>query len=1080
MAPGSTLLAFGGMVSRDAARRRVEVRSYVRLTLGILTCSWFAAAAGAAPNSVPHPDGSCWPGALGTDPELCPPNDPSFSKKWEYLSRIPDELDKSRMHPSELALGSIGMSLDSAWQHTLGRDDVVIAVLDSGILWDYKDLVRKLYLNPGELPLPAGSSVKDRNGDGIFNIDDYEGDSRVGDRNGTGILDPGDLIPAFSNCRDDDGNGYVDDISGYDFFEGTHCGVAGGDNDPGDDVRFRHGTGIASTAAAETNNGIDDAGVCPRCRVLPVRVGDSFVVDANRFARGVVFAVNAGASVIGSALGSYNNTPAARRAVDFAYARGVPVIASAADEFSYHHNFPSLYGHAFYVNTIRFNHVDDFLKATTFWGISPCTNFGARVSVTVPGTSCSSGSTARLAGVAGLIQSAARNAGVGPLTAEEVYQILRTTADDLDNTSPDWGSLRYRALKGFDEIYGYGRVNVLQSILAVEGGRIPPNADLVAPDWFEIVSPNATPRVAVTGSIHVPRAKRATFALEYALGIQPRDDEFVLVAGGEVTGSKEGTLGTLDFEKLPKSTGPAPTTREQRDRYSVTVRLRVTDDRGLVAESRRSFFVLDDPDWMEFPPLNLGASGEASPVVADLDGDGRDEVILALSDGTLRILKWESSGLREQRHHLDFGPSLLSTKIGETLIREPVVSDLRGRGRMAIVVASREGKIYAFNSKGKRLRGFPVSVRSESSRTGAPTPSLERGILSKPVLADLDGKRGQEIIVTALDGTVYAWRGNGKPLAGFPVAVEDQRTGQRSKLVSTPVVGDVDGDGRPEIVFGGNGVREGLAAAYAIHADGNLHHGGPFLAGWDPVEVPLLRDVLIPTLATGVQMTPVLVDVNQDGDMEVVLYGVTGSGIFLLDHRPGGAPAVLARYSLLPGTGSEFQGISFIASPGSPIVTDTDGDGEMELYAPLLPLRMLTMRTSPGIPLDVPPVLGGWSMKPGAAEAPSVPMIPNYPRLMEDLTVLGAPVAADVDGDGSQEILLGSGGYLLHAFKKAGGEAEGFPKFTGGWVFSAPSVGDLDGDGRQELVSVTREGFLFVWRLRKALLARTTSAPRVQ
>lgn len=119
-------------------------------------------------------------------------------------------------------------------------------------------------------------------------------------------------------------------------------------------------------------------------------------------------------------------------------------------------------------------------------------------------------------------------------------------------------------------------------------------------------------------------------------------------------------------------------------------------------------------------------------------------------------------------------------------------------------------------------------------------------------------------------------------------------------------------------------------------------------------------------------------------------------------------------------------------------------------------------------------------MKPGAAEAPSVPMIPNYPRLMEDLTVLGAPVAADVDGDGSQEILLGSGGYLLHAFKKAGGEAEGFPKFTGGWVFSAPSVGDLDGDGRQELVSVTREGFLFVWRLRKALLARTTSAPRVQ
>jgi hypothetical protein len=596
--------------------------------------------------------------------------------------------------------------------------------------------------------------------------------------------------------------------------------------------------------------------------------------------------------------------------------------------------------------------------------------------------------------------------------------------------------------------------------------------------------------MSVTGTIRVPRAERASFALEYALGVQPRDDEYVLVAGGAVSGSKTGTLGTLDFEKLPKSTGPTPTTREERDRYSVTVRLRVTDERGLVAESRRSFFVLSDPDWMEHFPLNLGASGEASPVVADLDGDGRDEIILATADGMLRILKWERSGLREQRLYLDPGPSLGSTKIDgrtdpsvnprETVIREPVVADLFGRGEMTIVAASREGKVYAFNARGDRLKGFPVSVRSESSRAASPVPMLENGILSKPVLADLDGKRGQEIVVTALDGTVYAWRGDGKPLAGFPVAVEDKRTGRRSKLVSTPVVGDLDGDGRPEIVFGGNGVRQGLAAAYAIHANGNLHSGGPFLAGWDPVEVPLLRDVLLPTLATGVQMTPALVDVNRDGDMEVILYGVTGSGIFLLDHRPGGAPAVLAKYSLMPGTDSEFQGTSFLASPGSPIVTDTNSDGEMELYAPLLPLRMLTMRTSPGIPLDVPPVLGGWNIRPSAVGATSVPMIPSYPRRMEDLTVLGAPIAADVDADGSKEILLGSGGYLLHAFRTAGGEAEGFPKFTGGWVFSAPSVGDLDGDGRQELVSVTREGFLFVWRLRKGLLARSSAAPRVR
>jgi hypothetical protein len=1043
------------------------MRACARPALLALICCLLAAEARA---------GSCWPGAVGTDPKLCPPNDPNFKDNWEYLSRIPEGVDKSRMHPSEVALGSIGMSVDSAWQHNIGRDDVVIAVLDSGILWDYKDLVKKLYLNAGELPLPEGARFWDKNGDGIFNIDDYEGDSRVGDRNGNGILDPGDLILAFSNCRDEDGNGYVDDICGYDFFEGAHCGVTGGDNNPSDDVRFRHGTGIAANAAAETNNGIDDVGVCPLCRVLPVRVGDSFVVDANRFARGVTFAVDAGASVIGSALGSYNNTPSARRAVDYAYAKGVPLIASAADELAYHHNYPSVYGHAFYVNAIRFNHADDYRKANTFWGMSPCTNFGARVSVTVPGTTCSSGSTARLAGVAGLIESAARDAGLAPLATEELYQILRTTTDDLDNTSPDWGSLYYRAMKGFDTITGYGRVNVLQAVLAVEGGRIPPMADLAAPDWFEIVSPAATPRVAVTGSIRVPRAEHATFALEYALGVEPRDDEFVPVASGAVSGTKEGTLGTLEFEKLPKSAGKSPSTREDRDRYSVTVRLRVTDDRGLVGESRRSFFVLDDPDWMKNFPLNVGASGEAGPVVADLDGDGRDEVILATADGSIRILRWEPTGVREQRLLLDRGAPVGGTETRETLIREPVVADLLGRGELAIVAASREGKVYAFNSRGERLKGFPVSVRPGGARPAVSTPYIESGILSKPVLADLDGKRGKEIVVTALDGNVYAWRGDGKPLAGFPVAVEDPRTHKRSKLVSTPAVGDIDGDGRPEIVFGSNGVSQGLAAAYAIHADGMLHTGGPFLKGWDPVEFSLLRGVLLPTLATGVQMTPALVDVNHDGDMEVILYGVTGSGIFLLDHRPGGPPAILARYSLVPGADSDVQGISFIASPGSPLVADTDGDGEEELYAPLLPLRILTLRTNPGVPLDVPPTLGGWDLRQGPEASASVPMLPNYPRRMEDLTILAAPFAADVDGDGSQEILYGSGGYLIHAFKKAGGDAEGFPKFTGGWVFSAPAVGDLDGDGEKELVSVTREGYLFAWRLRPGLPPRAAAA----
>jgi len=64
--------------------------------------------------------------------------------------------------------------------------------------------------------------------------------------------------------------------------------------------------------------------------VMPVRVGDSFVAEVNRFAQGVVFAVDTGAAVIQEALGTLNNSGFGQQAVDYAYRHNVPVMASAA------------------------------------------------------------------------------------------------------------------------------------------------------------------------------------------------------------------------------------------------------------------------------------------------------------------------------------------------------------------------------------------------------------------------------------------------------------------------------------------------------------------------------------------------------------------------------------------------------------------------------------------------------------------------------------------------------------------------------------------------------------------------------
>src|SRR5690606_30802867 len=137
----------------------------------------------------------------------------------------------------------------------------------------------------------------------------------LGDKNGNGVLDGGDIILNFSDGIDDDDNGYVDDISGWDFMKD--------DNDPYDDTRYGHGTGEARDSVAEGNDGRGDIGGCPKCRYIPRRVADSFIADVNAFAQAVVYATDNGAKVVQCALGTVNMNAFGQAALSYAYFNGV-------------------------------------------------------------------------------------------------------------------------------------------------------------------------------------------------------------------------------------------------------------------------------------------------------------------------------------------------------------------------------------------------------------------------------------------------------------------------------------------------------------------------------------------------------------------------------------------------------------------------------------------------------------------------------------------------------------------------------------------------------------------------------------
>jgi len=1124
-------------------------------------------------------------------PATDPPTRPNdFGDNWKITSATTGNpaIDAS---PQEL-FGVTGASVDLAWQVTTGRPDVVIAVLDSGIQWVDRapDLVNKFYLNRGELPVPAGSTNPtdpwDRNGDGVFNVQDYLAgagfaqDERVSDQNGNGLIDPEDLIFLFTDGSDDDGNGYTDDISGWDFYED--------DNNPLDEVRYGHGTGESQDSGGEANNGIGGAGTCPNCMLLEIRVGDSFVADVNDFAQGVLFAADSGARVIQEALGTVNNSAFAQAAVNYAYERGSVIIASAGDEASRHSNYPAAYANTVVVNsTVRFFDSGGFTQSPpSYLYLNGCTNFGGNIAVTVPSAACSSEATGLSSGMAGLIVSAALNEidrgnltpyptdegfAPFPLSAEEIKQILTTTADDINfdarddldpplpqnyaTTIPLPGVVqqhsRYPSIAGFDQYFGYGRVNADSAVRRVQAGRIPPEAAIDAPRWFAFLQP-LDGTVSLTGRVAARRANSFRYSVEIAGGVQPAEADFVAVhESAELGGAFAGELARIDLAAvaavMPHGVSGPPTVddgsgRGDPDRFAFTVRVRVLDDSGQLGEDRRTLFLHEDPQLVPGYPRDLGTDGAAPPKTADLDGDGIEELILATSDGTIHAMRLDGSELpgwpvttaplEVHAGSAAFAGGAIAVP-GAAILSSPAIGDLDGDGSLEVVAADLKGRLYAWNANGQMLPGFPVrtlpqyshawrSERDPSTETGLlPDKTnrknrdnrLGRGFAGGPTLANLDGSLdgSLEILAGAMDRHIYAWFADGTPVPGWPamlrdpakVASVDPVTNEvtlvgnanaeiGTKITREPAVGDLDGDGRLEVLsvvnesYRGlpNAIFDGLLAnllvqaglvspgntrVYALHADGTLHGDNGIERGWNPdaffpgwpVATALLQTDLLPTVGSGSNGPPALADVDGDGLPEIATFSVVGPVYLLRGDGTSFLGINRARLAVLRqqpfGVASNSADAPTFGGLGGAALAPLGGrDSAFNVIAPTSGLGRLLDAALPALQSPADDHLSAWSLDGN--------LLPAFPRETNDLQFFVVPVVADIDGDGLPEIIQGSGVRELHAVDGDGNSPDGWPKMTAGWTVAPPAVADLDGDGNVEVIHVTRDGYLLIWR----------------
>ena len=1008
---------------------------------------------------------------------VCPDD---LGTTWNLISSLPEAW--SSVRAEERALGP-GLWADRAWRRSVGSPNVLIAVLDSGIHWDERDLVNKHFLHRGELPLPQDAegveaADYDLNGDGVFDVRDYALDPRVsidaGQDRADDLLDPSDLIATFSDGVDDDGNGFIDDISGWDFLWN--------DNDPYDDTRYGHGTGEAKDSAAEGGDGRGDIGVCPNCRVLNLRVGDSFVADVQSFAGAVLYAVSMDAKVVQEALGALNHSALAQAAIDLAWERGTLVVASAADETSYHPNQPGANAHTLYVHAVRYD-ADDREDAETFLAYSNCTNHGVRLDLSAPSTSCSSGAVGVTAGAAGLIYSAAEQAGT-TLSASEAWALLALTADDIDQSyatdifgspQPKW----YPTQAGWDRYSGHGRLNAESAVNAVLDGEIPPEADLLDPAWYAVIDPTRAPTLEVHGVARAERSSLARWWVELAAAEEPTDGDWVeVLSGGDEV---EGLLGAIDLSAVPLdtiasfrtwTTDDDPVSRETEvHKHAVTLRLVVEDEAGRRNESRRAFFLNADPQRASGLPISLGGGSlEASPLLVDLDEDGVLDIVQGTADGEIYALHGDGSPLAgwpvTTELLEEFSPEAgqnhlanpLFAELGEgraSVLGSPAAGDIDGDGDPEVVVGSLRGQLWAFHGDGSVVQGFPVAQQPVDRARLGQLVRLDEGFFSSPALGDLNGDGVLDIVIGGMDGQVYAWTGEGTLLQGFPVALRHPDTeGREERIVSSPALGDLNGDGVLDIVIGSNEpVRGTYSPLWAVSGRGDADPGGPILPGWPALLFGTGADVL-PMVGEGTPQSPLIVDIDGDGDLEVACHGTAGPLVVL---EGDGSQRYQAAASLdVYGNGSNVYDASALPFINSPSAGDLNNDGQVDLITGAIGsgYAVSALQDWSRERFDFP--LVAWD---GATGRP----LPGWPRQVEDMQFFMNPAVADVDGDGRVEVIHGSGGFLLHAFSPDGTEPAGWPKLTGQWILGSPTVGDVDGDGLMEVIVGTRQGLLYVW-----------------
>ncbi|MBR9976701.1 MAG: S8 family serine peptidase [Bacteroidetes bacterium] len=672
----------------------------------------------------------------------------------EELSRLPEVRYAERegilrLHslPSDSAWdsqwGMHRIGIVEAWNATRGNSDIVLAVIDTGIDFDHPDLRTQHWINTAE----------DINGNGRF-------DPWPADEIRDGIS--GDL-----DGIDNDGNGFIDDVLGYDFVDQPHPGNAAGgdyrDPDPLPLDEMGHGTSVSGIIAAATDNGIGIAGVAPDCRIMTLRAFDARGFGAEGdVARALAYAVSNGARVVNMSFGDVVYSRVLRDVIRWSYARGVVMVSSAGNSQSAALHYPSAYDETISVSALASNDI-----------IAGYSNYGQTVDIAAPGSDIlttdlegrytpfygTSAAAPFVSGVAALLLS--RHPHFGP---EEVRGILIASAEDLGP-------------QGWDERYGAGLLRADRAV-ALDN----PSVVRITAPGTDFATDAVSIRIHGTAASPIMRG----FTLQYGVGANP--SRWFPLSDPVNRQVIDEELAVWDIQFLPDS--------------SYTIRLAAESEKGITLEDRVVIHI------DRTPPRILGAllvpAVEASSYGISAGFTTDDPTLGKLwfrEQGSTAPFQWVSAeGQSENNlfigrsHHIYLGPQYFTP-----------------------------GRTYEYYLSAENAVGLETILREEDGRNftfTVPPPISAFGFNQKPwslplgrlarMTPDLNGNGVPELLMNNIreDNDFQAWEFNG---LGF-TRVGDGAQGKEFPRGS----GDLDGDGYPELLT--SFVRDGFL--YRGKADG--------------------------------------------------------------------------------------------------------------------------------------------------------------------------------------------------------------------------------------------------------------------